>query len=337
MCVVLLIAIGVGMWFYIRRERVVISPVGNIAIEKPLDKYTFERLKRKKFISSPIQIGKKVQDGEAFVSYLFYFSDDGKKVSGLMNVPKTEGTYPVIVMFRGFVPKEKYASGEGTYHSAEFFAQNGFITLAPDFLGYGESDKPSNDSMEERFQTYTTVLSLLSSIPNLNQALKNIENGIVRAKVENIGIWGHSNGGHIALSILAISGKNYPTVLWNPVSKAFPYSILFFTDDFDDHGKALRRVLADFEKEYDAEKYSPSNYYKWITAPVQLHQAIDDEAVPKKWSDQLEEELAKLKKDVTYFTYPGENHNFSQGSWQTVIQRSINFYRQSFNNITIEQ
>lgn len=336
--IVFLAVVIVGVWLYIKKEQVVISPVGKIAIEKPLDKYTFERLKKKQFAASSITIDKKIKDEDTFTSYLFYFTVDQKKISGLLNVPKTKsnladaegGTYPVIVMFRGFVPKEKYTIGEGTRHSAEVFAQNGFITLAPNFLGYGKSDNPSSDSMEERFQTYTTALSLLSSSSYLNQALEKIKEVNVQADPQKIGIWGHSNGGHIALSVLAISGKNYPTVLWNPVSKSFPYSILYFTDEFDDHGKALIRVIADFEKDYDAEKYSPPNYYKWINAPIQLHQAVEDEAVPIKWSNQLVETLEKLKKEVAYFTYLGEDHNFSKGSWSTIILRSISFYKSEF-------
>jgi len=131
---------------------------------------------------------------------------------------------------------------------------------------------------------------------------------------------------------LAISGKNYPTVLWAPVSKPFPYSILYFTDEFDDHGKALRRAVADFEKDYDIEKYSPTNYLSWINSPIQLHQAVEDEAVPKRWSDQLNQELKKLNKDITYYTYFGENHNFNNGSWGLAIQRSINFYNEKLRN-----
>lgn len=326
---VLTILVLVGFWFYVRRERVVISPVGKIAIEKPLDKYTFERLKRKTFTASSIKIDKKIKDEDTFASYIFYFTVEGKKVSGLMNIPKTEGIYPVLVMLRGFIDKKGYTIGDGTRHSGEVFAENGFITLAPDFLGYGKSDSPPKNSIEERFQTYTTALSLLSLLSQLNESLKRSTD--VQADASKVGIWGHSNGGHIALSVLAISGKKYPTVLWNPVSKPFPYSILYFTDDFDDHGKALRKVVADFEKDYDAELYSPTNYYKWVKSPIQLHQAIDDEAVPLRWSQQLIEILEKLEKEVEYFEYLGEDHNFSRGSWPLATQRSVLFYQNHFN------
>lgn len=322
--------IGIPLFLFLNKdkEESIISPLSTI-IEKPLEKYEFERLKKTQFSSNPITFGKMLKDGDKFVSYVFYFIVSGKKVSGFANIPEEKGIYPVIVMFRGYVDKEKYSIGEGTKRGGEVFAQNGFITLAPDFLGYGESASPSANSIEERFQTYTTALILLASIGNVNSSLEKDEFN-ARADDQKIGIWGHSNGGHIALSVLEISGKNYPTVLWNPVSKPFPYSILYYTDEFDDRGKALRKAVAEFEKDYDVEKYSPLNYYDWIKAPLELHQAGDDEAVPKRWSDQLNEKLLELKKDVEYFAYPGEDHNFSKGSWQTVVNRNIDFYKKHF-------
>lgn len=328
-----LVLLGSGFYFfYFRKQGNILSPVGEggFKVEKPLDKYTYESLRKKIFKPSEITFGKVLNDGKDFTSYIFYFNVDGKKVSGMANIPKARGSYPVIVMCRGFVEQKKYTIGEGTKHSGEVFASNGFITLAPDFLGYGESDPPSNDSIEERFQTYTTTATLLSSVKNLNQALQKTDKGIT-ADTEKIGIWGHSNGGQIALSTLEITGKNYPTVLWAPVSKPFPYSVLYYTDEFDDHGKALRKVLANFEKNYDAEKYSLTNFLDWIKAPIEIHQGIDDEEVPIKWSNQLVQELKDKKEDVTYFTYPGEDHNFSNLSgWNQAVDRSISFYKENF-------
>ncbi|MBI4078820.1 MAG: prolyl oligopeptidase family serine peptidase [Candidatus Levybacteria bacterium] len=318
-----------------------ISPLGQLVptpTPKPLAKYEFASLQKTTAQPSTITIGEQQKDEDAFSSYMFYFYDPStssgqvKKVSGLLNVPKTAGKYPIIVMLRGYVDREVYVTGEGTRRGGEYFAQNGFITLAPDFLGYGESDMPSNDAIEERFQTYTTVLSLLNALPNLNEAFQ--EEGLsVQSDESKIGIWGHSNGGHIALSVLAITGKPYPTVLWNPVSKPFPYSILYYTDEYDDHGKYLRKVVANFEKDYDVEQYSMTNYFQNITAPIQLHQGEADDAVPQKWSDQLNGTLKKLDKDVTYYIYSGDDHNFSKGSWVIAIERSLSFFSARFSRL----
>jgi len=309
----------------------IISPLGSgkISQEKKLAQYSYLALQRTKFNGSKIIIDRIFKDQENFTSYIFYFYVRGKKVSGLMNVPKKSGDYPIIVMIRGYVDTEIYEPGVGTSHGGETLAQNGFITLAPDFLGYGYSDKAVKDALEDRFLTYVTVLELISSAKNLNSALEN-KSLSARYDGKNIGFWGHSNGGQIALSVLEISGKNYPTVLWAPVSKPFPYSILYYTDDIDDHGKALRKVVADFENNYDSEKYSLTNYLNWIKAPLEIHQGGADEAVPQKWSDVLVDDLKKKKKDVEYFTYPGEDHNFSLGSWNLVIQRTMVFYKKQF-------
>lgn len=365
-----------SVFYFLTRKDSLLTPLAKKITEKPLEKYSFENLRKTKFKGSKITIGKKIKEGESFESYVFYFNvQEGskvKKVSGLMNLPKKEGAYPILVMFRGYVDREKYTIGEGTRHSGEVFAQNGFVTLAPDFLGYGESDPPSLNSIEERFQTYTTALTLFASLKNLNSALeakkcqisnikypipnKNIGNlkfeignywifpilkqafaseiqgsnclkNTIAADSNRIGIWGHSNGGHISLSVLAISEKDYPTVLWAPVSKPFPYSVLYFTDEFDDHGKALRKAIAGFEKDYDVEKYSPTNYLSWINAPIQIHQGTEDEAVPLRWSNQLNEKFKELEKEASYYTYIGDDHNFAKGGWATAIQRSIQFYK----------
>ncbi|MCR4326683.1 MAG: hypothetical protein NUV52_03440, partial [Candidatus Roizmanbacteria bacterium] len=222
-----------------------------LPIEKPLQAYSFASLKKTKFPPTAIILGKEVSETASSTARLFYFSTPNtpnststKKVSGLINIPKASGTYPVIVMFRGYVPAEIYEPGMGTQPSAAQFTQQGFITLAPDFLGFGTSDTPSKDSFEDRFETYTTALSLLSSLSTLNTELNQQYEGAITADIDDVQLWGHSNGGHIALATLAITGKNYPTVLWAPVSKSFPYSMLYYTDEYDDQGTATRKALA---------------------------------------------------------------------------------------------
>lgn len=292
----------------------------------PLLKYSLYNLRSRIPRGSAITIGEQIESGENFSSSIFYFKTEGKTVSGLLNTPQAEGKYPVIVMLRGFVDPAVYETGTGTKRSGQELSKNGFITLSPDFLGYGSSASPSAFPIEERFETYTTVLDLLSSLRNLNEAL--LQGGLshIEADIDSIGLWGHSNGGQIALTVLEATGKNYPTVLWAPVSKPFPYSILYYTDEFEDKGKALRRVLAEFEKNYDVEEFNPINYLSLIDAPISLHQGGQDEAVPKEWSDELYQKLREHGKEVVYYTYKGEDHNFNQGSWQTAISRSTKFY-----------
>ncbi len=313
------IIVSVALLFLTTLKTQIVSPLGQLIVH-PLDKYTIERLERRQFAGSQIVLGDAIATTSAYTAHSFSFLSEGKKVTGLAHIPNARPPrdgFPVIVQFRGYVDREKYTPGEGTRHSSEVFAANGFMTLAPDFLGYGGSASPSADVFEERFETYTTALDLLATVGSLSHI-----------DASKVGIWGHSNGGQIALTVLEITGKPYPTSLWAPVSKPFPYSILYYTDDFDDHGKALRKRLAKFETDYDVELYSLTNYLDLITAPLQIHQGTDDESVPEKWSDNLAQTLKKKEKDVTYFTYPGADHNLMPG-WDLVISRDIEFFRKN--------
>lgn len=336
--ILLLIIVVIESIYIAQREFFKKDIVKEKIIPKPLLAYTFENLKQTDFPSTQISFGDVVDDTDEYTQRLFYFttpkrpgSDERDKVSGLATIPKKEGDFPVIVMFRGFIPEESFISGAGTSPSARELAKRGFITLAPDFLGFGQSASPSADPFEGRFQTYTTGLSLLSSLKTLNSGLDKEYVGTISADLKKVGIWGHSNGGHIALSVLAISGIKYPTVLWAPVSKSFPYSILYYTDETDDQGKGLRDALYSFEELYNTQSFSPERYYKWIKAPIEINQGTGDQEVPYWWSDELAEILKKYDVDVTYNTYPGANHNMVP-YWQDAVNNTIDFYNKNFEN-----
>lgn len=333
-CVVILLAFGLVWVVFEKKSPIILTPLSVLPPkEKPLEKYSIDNLAKRSYTPSPIIFEDPIATTSSYSVLPFYFMSDGptssddaglrgagKKVTGLAHVPNIPLTkkLPVIVQFRGFVDPKMYTPGVGTKHSAESFASNGFVSLAPDFLGYGGSDKGSTDVFEDRFQTYTTALNLLASIPNISFI-----------DPTKVGIWGHSNGGQIALTVLTIlesRGTMYPTSLWAPVTAVFPYSILYYTDEFEDYGKALRKELARFENEYDVNQFAFYNYIDRIQAPLQLHQGTEDEAVPVKWSDAFVKRMQQQGSRVKYYTYPGNDHNFAQ-SWNTVMNRDLEFFR----------
>jgi alpha-beta hydrolase superfamily lysophospholipase len=300
-----------------KRPELPVNSIAQIFI-KPLDKYSIENLGKRQY-DSEIVLDSPIATYSAYTVYNFHFDSDGKRVTGLAHVPQ-QCPCPVIIQFRGYVEHDAYQPGVGTKRSAQAFAQNGFISLAPDGLGYGGSDNPSSDVFEERFQTYTTGLNLLAATEHWSLS------------TGQLGLWGHSNGGQQAITLLEISGKPYPTVLWAPVTKPFPYSILYYTDEADDKGKALRKKLAEFEKDYDVDFYSLPSYLYSVTAPIQLDQGSGDEAVPQKWSDEFVSHLKKENPDIQidYFVYHGADHNMS-GTWNAVISRDLEFFHRYLN------
>lgn len=320
-------AVGVATgWFgrnlsFSKSSGRLISPVSSAPtpIPQPLLKYSFDNLGQFIFTPEAITLSEKIEDNGKFTNWIFTFETQEGKVSGTVNIPQlcefSKTKCPVIVMLRGYVDKDEYSPGTGTKKAAGVYASNGFITLAPDFLGYGTSDPEPENEIESRLIKPATVLRLLASIPNLPMADQN-----------NIFLWGHSNGGQIGLSVLALTDKIKAASFWAPVSKPFPYSILYYTDDLDDHGKYLRNVAAKFESVYDPELFSLNNYLDRINSPLIVHQGTADEAVPWRWSMDLVKSLQELKKDAILYQYPGADHNLTPG-WNSVVNTDLQLFK----------
>jgi len=304
------------------------SVIPQIKEERSTDysQYTIDNLKTNEYTPGKISQVETITDNEDYLSSVFKFSfkpdpnlNNIKTISGQVNIPKAQDNlnkkYPLILMLRGYIDKDTFVTGDGTRRAGEVFAENGYITVAPDFLGYGTSDSESGNIFETRFQTYTTVLSLIKSLDQIAEWDK-----------KNLFIWAHSNGGHVALTILEITGAEIPTSLWAPVSKPFPYSVLYYTDQSVDNGKLIRTELNKFEKSNDPEKYSLTNYFDKINAPLQIQQGDADDAVPITWSNTLVQKLEDLDINVTYYTYNGTDHNM-RPTWDLVVDRDLIFFK----------
>lgn len=305
-----------GAWIYEIRDmkyesKSIITPTVK---PKPLLKYTIDNL-GKRVYKTEIVLDEVTASEAARLIQKFHFDSDGKRVSGVIHRPIGEGPFPVIVQFRGYAEGKDYYPGYGTEHAAEKYVKAGFITIAPDFLGYGDSASPSADVWEARFETYTTAANLLAAVSSWKLVNSN-----------EIGLWGHSNGGQIALAALEITGKNYPTVLWAPMSLPFPYSILYFMDENGEGDRNLRQSLAAFETDYDSNLFNPLNYLDKINTDIQIHQGTNDVSVPDKFTDKLVDKLKSLDKNVKYYKYPADHNFLPIVNWNKVVERDIAFY-----------
>lgn len=318
---VLLITVGASLYFWQNSSSIVTITATPEPKLTPLAKYSFENLKKrfeeKTYLGSEIKLERKLKEEDKFTAYIFSFTTDGKKVTGQLNLPNGKGPFPVVVMLRGYADREVYFTGLGTRKAAGHFAENGFITLAPDFLGFGGSDWESADIIEARFERPVTVLNLLSSIKTLPQA-----------DTKNVFLWGHSNGGQIAISVLEITQKLIPTILWVPVTRGFPESVTDYIGELDDQGKMVIASISAFLKDYKPEQFSVTGYFQDIQAPLLVHQGLADPLVKEEWTNEFVEKLRGMGKIVDYYTYPRNDHNLSR-DWDTVVERDLEFLKKN--------
>jgi hypothetical protein len=349
-----------GLPFFLENKTFVSPFIDQIQERKlPLLKYTLENLQNYPFKAGLITVEEITTGNKDFVSYLFSYQTLGKTMTGQLNVPvlpPPEDGYPTVIMLRGFVPEETYQSGDGTKNAAAAFAKNGYITLAPDFFGYGKSDSESEDSWEARFQKPINVIELLKTL----EANPQIEIDGSTISLSNCScdkkIWAHSNGGQIALTTLEVSQLSIKTTLWAPVTAPFPYSILFYSDEHDDGGKEMRKWLSLFEENYDATEFSITQHLDKINGSLQIHQGTTDDAIPISWSDDFVQKIKAENKrreellkeietstqsavletplppiEINYFKYPNTDHNL-QPNWNVAIQRDLKFFENNLEN-----
>lgn len=355
-----------GVLFDLGKRDSLFTPIVDQVTSKklPLLEYSISNLKTREYDASQIVLEKVIAEFDDYTAYLFSYTTQDKKMTGQLNMPKNTppgSGVTTIIMVRGWVPQETYVTGTGTRNAAAVFASNDYVTIAPDFFGYGESDPKPEESWEERFQKPVNLIELIRSVERLETSSLEISDDLVESGIEipkvkftsdRIGIWAHSNGGQIALTALEALGQAIPTTLWAPVTAPFPYSVLFYGDELDDEGKVQRAWLAILERDYDVLEFSLTQHLDLLTGPLQLHHGTADESALQVWSDEFvakidnenesreneNEKLATLSAelnpadqvlepiDITYHTYPGANHNL-QPVWNIVVQRDLEFFR----------
>jgi dienelactone hydrolase len=278
----------------------------------PLNQYSLANLKNYDYQASQLELTELVAQADDFNTYLFSYQTMGKNMTGVVNAPNqinsnnpSQKEFPVIIMIRGYATKEQHYPGFGTNHAAQTLAKNGYITIAPDFFSFGASDAEPEDSWEARFIKPINVIELIYTIkqnPIINIATNfttlatadNSQQPIASPITSNpnqIGLWGHSNGGQITLSVLEILSQPMPATIWAPMTAPFPYSILFFTDTNLDEGKESRAWLAMFEQDYDVFDFSITQHLNQLTGPLQIHHGDEDEAALQVWSDNFVEKI----------------------------------------------
>ncbi len=315
----------------------IINPFGKFRETSvlPLEKYDFDNLKLRGGKGSEIKILGQIQEIELrrknekriyqnkFDTREISFESNGKKISGIINYfPadswRSQAGRPVVIMLRGYAEREGYYPGSGTWRVADKLAEAGFATISLDFLGYGHSDQESTDMLEARFEKVVSVLDLIESVKMLPWVDKS-----------RIGIWAHSNGGQIALSVLEITGERYPTIMWAPMTLPFPDSVLSTIDETS----PVKEVIDEFERHYDARRYAFENYYEWIQAPILIQQGTADNQVKVEWQQSVVKKLAALGKKAELIIYNGADHNLKgppAGGWEDAVKKNIIYYKQLF-------
>ena len=287
--------------------------------------YTIEGLRARSYGEGEIEIVDVMERAQNFTRYLIAYHSDGLRITGMMNLPKGDGPFPVVILNHGYYPLDVYQTGNGSKLAADYLANRGFLTLSPDFRSHAGSDNLVN------FFRAGHVIDTLNLIP-LAQKLPQAQPG-------KIGMWGHSNGGTITAKAITVSDQIAAAVIYSPASSNILEDYQFRVGRSRSRAPSatprgtISRVTTEFpvtpEQAPDLyERLSPLNYLDHVSAVVQIHWGTADGTVPYKWPGDLLDGLKAASKQVEYFEYEGQPHSFQGAGNQLYLQRIAEFFEQ---------
>jgi pimeloyl-ACP methyl ester carboxylesterase len=174
---------------------------------------------RKRAYGSEIRIEYEVQ-GRPSPSYIASYTSDGLHVYARIDLPGTEAPkngFPVVVIAHGWVGIDDapdldfYYDGVSNYSQIiNAYVDAGFAVFLPAWRGHGTINERPADGIEFMQAwdngSYVSpvfyavdVLNLLDSLASFTKATLDLS---------NINLWGHSQGGDVALQVLAIAGED---------------------------------------------------------------------------------------------------------------------------------
>ena len=268
---------------------------------------------------SGFTLGRVLAETASYTRHYITYKSGNLTISGIMNIPKGEAPFPLLILNHGYIDTSVYTNGRGLRREQDYFASRGFAVLHPDYRCHAQSDCAEMDDLERRFGYVRDVMNAVDAVRKAN---------LPGVDARRVGMLGHSMGGGVTINALVAKPDLIAAaMLYAPVSADAQENFARWTER---RPAEAQKVIATYGTP-DAnpmfwDDYSAKNFLSHITAPVQIHHGTADDSVPLAWSEDLQRDLLALGKQSELFTYPGEPHEFA-AAWGTVMQRTEAFFR----------
>jgi dienelactone hydrolase len=276
----------------------------------PLWRYYIAGMRGRQYPGGQVVLHGKFGESPQYTTYLVFYTSEGLRIGGMMNVPKGRGSFPVIILCHGYIHPDKYATGNDTWREADYLARRGYLTIAPDYRSHAASD----DAVSFFHIGYAEdVLNLIGSLGTVEGADR-----------DRIGLWGHSMGGAVALKAAVVSKKVDAVVVFGSVSA--DERVNYYNSMGNGAGPmGIARFGSPQSNRLAYKRISSINYLDRIPA-LSIHHGTGDTIVPYQWSEDLFEAAQEQGTTAELYLYPGAEHTFRLKDWDLAMERTVAFF-----------
>jgi len=82
-----------------------------------------------------------LDENAAYTRYAISYKSNGLTISGIMNIPKGEGPFPLLILNHGYIDRTVYVRGRGLKREQDYLAREGFAVLHTYYRGHADSDE----------------------------------------------------------------------------------------------------------------------------------------------------------------------------------------------------
>ena len=273
----------------------------------------------KEYDGRGLRLGRVLGEASSYTRRAVTYRSGDLRISGIINIPRGKGPFPVLVLLHGYIDPAIYVTGQGLMREQDYLARRGYVVLHTDYRNHAGSD---DDPRAER----GLRLGYTEDVVNAVLAIKGSPLPFLDG--ERVGLLGRSMGGGVTYNTLvAQPGLVDAAVVFAPVSSRT-------SDNFDRWIRDERPELAaEIVDRYGApedsgqfwREVSPRTYFGRISEPLLIHHGTSDDSCPIRWTRATYDALQQGGKDAQLFVYDGEEHAFGP-QWPLSIRRTVRFF-----------
>lgn len=328
------ISVLVFLWFMVPQKQSFLpgeptqTEKSELVTEFPFYDITIEGIRQTKIEDTTVTIDEEVELEDTYTSYLAHYNSNGLRINGLLTIPTGEvpnGGFPAIVFLHGYIPPTSYQTTTRYEDYVNYLARNGFVVFKIDYRGHGDSEGEPGGA----YFSADYVIDTLAAV----KAVQSYD----KVNPEEIGLWGHSMSGNVALRAAVSEPSIKAVVIW--AGAVYSYAD-FQTYRLNDNSyvrptnatqSSRSQRIFDQVGEVDTnhpfwKTMAPTNYLADLKAPIQLHHAENDAVVDVQYSRDLVTQLEAAKKTHELHEYPNGGHNLSGSAFSTAMERTVDFF-----------